>query len=126
MNNSKEKNKDHLSLFTRLDKDAKGSFTTILILAIVYKNKKTWGYQIKQELNEYLNLENKIKDSTLYTTLNSLEIQYNLLISYNEDRRRYFELSEDGNEIIDSIFNYWNEFAEKSLTLLAKIKDKTK
>jgi DNA-binding PadR family transcriptional regulator len=110
-----------LSFFDRLDKDVKGSLTVILILGIIKREEITWGYQIKKELQRISNSEERIKDSSLYTILNSLEKQYGLLVSKSQDRRRYYSLSQIGKDNLSDIFTYWINFVLKSLQSLNEI-----
>lgn len=104
-----------MNLIDRLEKDAKGSLTTILILAIIHKHENTWGYQIKQILSEITKIENPINDSTLYTTLRNLENNYKLIKSEFSDRRRTYKLSDSGEVEINNIYSYWTQLILNSI-----------
>jgi DNA-binding PadR family transcriptional regulator len=110
-------NNPALNLIGRLEKDAKGSFVFILILAIIHTEQNTWGYQIKKKLQMIMNSEQEINDSTLYTTLRNLEKNYGYVTSEFVDKRRIYHLSEFGKEHIAEIYTYWMKFLEQSILI---------
>ncbi|MFX0094187.1 MAG: PadR family transcriptional regulator [Candidatus Hodarchaeota archaeon] len=100
------------SLVKRLEKDAKGALTTILILCIIKQEGATWGYQIKKRLKDITHSDTYIKDSSLYTTLKSLEINYQLIISEMKERRRYYSLTVRGLQETSQVYAYWEEIVQ--------------
>lgn len=107
--------KNSFSLIDRLEKDVKGSLTTILILGIIRMEGRTWGYQIKKKLKELTKSETSIKDSSLYTILRNLETHYMLVVSEMEERRRYYSLTDRGVQEINQTFTYWLNLVRSSL-----------
>lgn len=107
--------KNSFSLIDRLEKDVKGSLTTILILGIIRMEGRTWGYQIKKILKELTKNDTSIKDSSLYTILRNLENHYKLVVSEMEERRRYYSLSDRGVQEINQTFTYWLNLVRSSL-----------
>ncbi|MFW9991761.1 MAG: PadR family transcriptional regulator [Candidatus Odinarchaeota archaeon] len=96
------------SLVSRMDKDARGSLTVLLMLAIIEREGKTWGYRIRQKLAE-LTGNDSILDSTLYAGLKALEKTYGLVKSEREDRRRYYVITERGKKQLEEARDYWWE-----------------
>lgn len=110
-----------LSLIDRLEKDAKGSLTTILILGIIKREGKTWGYQIKKTLKTITQGDSYIKDSSLYTSLRNLEVNYKLIKSEIKERRRYYSLTELGLQEIDQIYEYWQNLVQVGTEAFEKL-----
>lgn len=106
--------KNSFSLIDRLEKDVKGSLTTILILGIIRMEGRTWGYQIKKKLKEVTKNDSYIKDSSLYTILRNLETHYKLVVSEMEERRRYYSLTDRGVQQINQAFTYWLNLVRSS------------
>jgi len=94
-------------LFDRLEKNVKGTLTAILILGIIRKEKRTYGWQIKKKLKDVTKADSYIKDSSLYTILRSLENNHGLVTSEMNNRRRYYSLTELGQEEIPRAYHYW-------------------
>ena len=110
----------------RLEKDARGALTAILILSIIQKEEKIWGYQIKKELKEITNATSHIKDSSLYTVLRNLEKNYKLLSSEMKERRRYYSLTELGKQEITHAFEYWFSLIQTSMRAFEKLRIDTR
>lgn len=110
-------------LSERLEKDVRGYLTTLLILGIIKKQKRTWGYQIKQELKLITESSAYINDSSLYTILRNLESEkYGQLVkSEMVKRRRYYVLSKKGETDLDSAVIQWLNLMEKSKTLFSDL-----
>ena len=106
----------------RLEKDARGALTAILILSIIQKEEKIWGYQIKKELKEITNATSHIKDSSLYTVLRNLEKNYKLLSSEMKERRRYYSLTKLGRQEIAHAFEYWLGLVQTSISAFEKLR----
>ena len=96
-------------LVERLNKDARGTLMTILVLGVINKQGRTWGYQIKQEIQELTRESNPITDSSLYTILRSMEKHYAVLESdfIQEERRRYYNLTEWGKTEFENLLQEW-------------------
>lgn len=118
---SSNKGKNSFSLIDRLEKDVKGSLTTLLILGIIRMESRTWGYQIKKRLKEVTNSEYYIKDSSLYTILRNLETHYKLVVSEMEERRRYYSLTKMGLQETDQAYDYWLNIIRTSMKSFQKI-----
>lgn len=101
------------SLVERINKDVKGSLTVLLILKIIERGEKPWGYEIKQQLAEITGNE-PIKDSTMYTALRALENTYMLVESEMKERQRHYWIREDGKSEIEQAKNYWWEIFRMS------------
>jgi len=110
-------------LVDRLEKDVRGFLTTLLILAIIKKQERTWGYKIKQELKKITQSETYINDSSLYTILRNLESDKygQLIISEMEKRRRYYTLSSQGGKELTLAVNRWIELMENSKKVLSTL-----
>ena len=102
-NNSEE----ILDIIDRFEKELKGALTTLIILLIIQKEKEIYGYKIKKLLKEITVSEKMITDSTLYTSLRSLESKYKLIKSSTDDRRVYYSLTESGSINIDKLIKFW-------------------
>jgi DNA-binding PadR family transcriptional regulator len=111
---------EKLSLLNRLEKEIKGSLITLLILVIIMKNEKIWGYQIKLTLKKLTG--SNIQNSTLYTILRNLEKNYDLLTSEMIERRRYYTLSTKGIKETYKAINYWFTMMNSSLELFNELK----
>jgi len=108
-----------LKLIDRLKKDAKGSLTTILILGAIKEGEgSSWGYGIKQHLRELTDSSSEIKDSSLYTILKSLEIKYNLIKSETREKRRYYALTELGEQDYRKACEFWYDLIRTSINAL--------
>ena len=107
-------------LISRLEKDVRGFLTTLLILAIIKKQERTWGYKIKQELKKITDSDSYINDSSLYTILRNLESNKygQLIISEMDKRRRYYTLTPQGFEELTLAVNRWIILMEKSKKIL--------
>ena len=97
------------SLRDRIEKDAKGALSAILILSIIKMEGRTWGYHIKKQLSFLTAGKFQIKDSSLYTILNNLEEKYKLIQSIKEKKLRYYSLTELGFEELQLSHDYWQE-----------------
>ena len=75
--NDTSPNKNPVDLVVRILGDVDSSITTIIILNLISRREKIWGYQLKQDLFEII--ETKIQNSTLYTILRNLELKYSIL-----------------------------------------------
>ena len=104
-----------LSFTDRLNKEIKGSLNALLILLIIQKSKKTWGYHIKQTLK--ILMGESIQNSSLYTILRNLESNYGLLKSEMHERRRYYSLTDKGIQETQDAVQYWLNMHKKSLKI---------
>ena len=102
------------SYITRLEKDAKGSLTAILILAIINQDKMTWGYKIKKKLAEITNKNIEVNYSTLYTILRNFEVKYSLVESEMEDKRRHYSITTKGRQILSEMGEFWDNLLDVS------------
>ena len=102
-NNSEE----ILDIIDRFEKELKGALTTLIILLIIQKEKEIYGYKIKKLLKEITVSDKMITDSTLYTSLRSLESKYKLIKSSTDDRRVYYSLTDSGSINIDKLIKFW-------------------
>lgn len=100
------------SYLTRLEKDAKGSLTAILILMIIKYDEKTWGYNIRKKLARITNKSIEINYSSLYTILRNFEEKYFLVESIMEDKRRYYSMTPKGNKELLEIRDFWKDLIE--------------
>ena len=116
--NDTSPNKNPVDLVVRILGDVDSSITTIIILNLISRREKIWGYQLKQDLFEII--ETKIQNSTLYTILRNLELKYSILDSEMANRRRYYWLTEGGKEAIDILNNGWSDLITKSEKLFKK------
>ncbi|MFX1249728.1 MAG: PadR family transcriptional regulator, partial [Promethearchaeota archaeon] len=62
-----------------------------------------------------------ISDSSLYTTLRSLEKKYGLLSSKMEERRRYYFLTDLGSQITDQAFTHWLKLVQEGNLAIKKL-----
>ncbi|NHJ01891.1 MAG: PadR family transcriptional regulator [Candidatus Heimdallarchaeota archaeon] len=102
------------SYLTRLEKDAKGSLTAILILTIINHDEMTWGYKIKKKLSEITNRDIEVNYSTLYTILRNFEEKYFLVDSKMEDKRRYYSITNKGRQILSEMSDFWDNLIDTS------------
>ena len=81
------------------------------VLAIL-KKENTYGYKLTQEIKEVLG----VSESTLYPVLRRLEKEGYLSI-YDEEvmgrNRRYYQVTELGEEQYIHYYESWNEFSKK-------------
>ena len=119
-NNTENEN----SLIERLTKDVKGTLTTLIILGIIKKNDRIWGYQIKKELMNISGSKEEISDSSLYTVLRKLEQVYKVVKSTMEERRRYYSITKDGEEHYSKAIQYWYQLMELGKSELNKLWEK--
>ena len=90
------------------------------ILAIISK-KETYGYEISQKLNEYG--FGKIAEGTIYPLLLRLEKNGLILATYRQSdqgpKRKYYSLTENGNNEYLKFIESYNELTTAVNTLLA-------
>lgn len=90
------------------------------ILAIIIK-KETYGYEISQKLNEYG--FGKIAEGTIYPLLLRLEKNGLILATYRQSdqgpKRKYYSLTENGNNEYLKFIESYNELTTAVNTLLA-------
>ena len=96
-----------LVILDRFVKDLKGSLTTLLILLIIDSEKEIYGYKIKKLLKRITFSENMITDSTLYTSLRSLESKYQLICSIAKKPRVYYSLTDKGKIELKNLLSFW-------------------
>ena len=108
----------NFSIFDRFEKDQVGILLSILILQIIKREKRIWGYDIKQILTKITENKIEIKNSTVYTILKSFESKYALLESEMEERRRYYKLTEKGIKNLSLILNDWKKMTEITIHTL--------
>ncbi len=118
---SKSDAQQEIPFLMRLEKEVKGMLTTLLILGIIKKEKRIWGYKIKKNLKQLTQADSYISDSSLYTTLRSLEKKYGLLSSKMEERRRYYFLTDLGSQITDQAFTYWLRLVQEGNFAIEKL-----
>lgn len=118
---SKSDAQQEIPFLMRLEKEVKGMLTTLLILGIIKKEKRIWGYKIKKNLKQLIQADSYISDSSLYTTLRSLEKKYGLLSSKMEERRRYYFLTDLGSQITDQAFTYWLKLVQEGNFAIKKL-----
>lgn len=118
---SKSNAQQEIPFLMRLEKEVKGMLTTLLILGIIKKEKRIWGYKIKKNLKQLTQADSYISDSSLYTTLRSLEKKYGLLSSKMEERRRYYFLTDLGSQITDQAFTYWLKLVQEGNLAIKKL-----
>ena len=118
---SKSNAQQEIPFLMRLEKEVKGLLTTLLILGIIKKEKRIWGYKIKKNLKQLTQADSYISDSSLYTTLRSLEKKYGLLSSKMEERRRYYFLTDLGSQITDQAFTYWLKLVQEGNLAIKKL-----
>jgi len=118
---SKSDAQQEIPFLMRLEKEVKGFLTTLLILGIIKKEKRIWGYKIKKNLKQLTQADSYISDSSLYTTLRSLEKKYGLLSSKMEERRRYYFLTDLGSQITDQAFTYWLKLVQEGNLAIKKL-----
>jgi len=104
--------KSDASYLTRLEKDAKGSLTAILILMIIKHDKQTWGYNIRKKLAAITDKTIEVNYSSLYTILRNFEEKYSLIESKIEDKRRYYSITSKGNKELVEISNFWKNLID--------------
>jgi DNA-binding PadR family transcriptional regulator len=110
-----------LNIIDRFEKELKGSLTTLIILLIIQKEKTVYGYKIKKELQLITKDDEMITDSTLYTSLRSLESKYQLIQSMVHERRVYYSLTDEGNENIQKLLKFWNKTQITTNTAISKL-----
>ena len=108
-------------LLDRLEKHVKGSLNAVLILGIIKKEKRAYGWQIKKKLKEITKADTYIKDSSLYTILRNLENNHKLVTSEIYDQRRYYSVTELGKEEILRACHYWLDLFHVSKEAFEKL-----
>lgn len=90
-----------------MDVQRKKGIIEICVLAVLKKG-SSYGYMIIRELEQCL----EISESTLYPILKRLE-QNGSLKTYRQEHhgriRKYYELTETGQQRIDAFLNEWDE-----------------
>lgn len=92
-----------------------------IVLAVVAKDKEgTYGYRITQDVRSMLD----VSESTLYPVLRRLQ-KNNFLTTYDREcggrNRRYYKLTETGEEKLTDYAIEWRVYSEKINGLFAEI-----
>lgn len=90
-----------------MDVQRKKGIIEVCVLAVLKKG-PSYGYMIIRELEQCL----EISESTLYPILKRLEQNGSLKTyrqEYNGRIRKYYELTETGQQRIDAFLNEWDE-----------------
>ena len=95
-------------LVGRFDKEIKGSLNVLLVLKIIEKNTRSYGYQIKKSVEIITGSTMKLNDSSLYTLLRSLESRYKVIQSEEDYPRVYYRLTPKGKEALSQLESYWD------------------
>ena len=92
-----------------------------IVLAVVAKEKEgTYGYRITQDVRSVLD----VSESTLYPVLRRLQ-KNNFLTTYDREcggrNRRYYKLTETGEEKLTDYAIEWRVYSEKINGLFAEV-----
>lgn len=92
-----------------------------IVLAVVAKDKEgTYGYRITQDVRSVLD----VSESTLYPVLRRLQ-KNNFLTTYDREcggrNRRYYKLTETGEEKLTDYAIEWRVYSEKINGLFAEV-----
>lgn len=92
-----------------------------IVLAVVAKDKEgTYGYRITQDVRSMLD----VSESTLYPVLRRLQ-KNNFLTTYDREcggrNRRYYKLTETGEEKLTDYAIEWRVYSEKINGLFAEV-----
>jgi PadR family transcriptional regulator PadR len=99
----------------KINKELMKGSTTILILTLL-SNTDMYGYQITQELKRRSDNTFDMKEGTLYPTLHALEksgaVESYWLDSAEGRRRKYYKITDDGQELLSDKRREWSAFAQ--------------
>ncbi|MBO1003001.1 PadR family transcriptional regulator [Pseudogracilibacillus auburnensis] len=100
----------------------KGS-TSLIVLQLLFEE-DMYGYQIVKEMEKRSENTLKIKEGTLYPALHKLEEQ-GCISSYWVEQakgpaRKYYQITTDGQKILDAKTKEWNVFTKVINRLLEK------
>ena len=104
-------------LYTMYPKELLKGIIPTIILSLLAKNRKMYGYQIAKEVKELSDGKITIKEGSLYPTLHNLESEGLVSIetvSIGKRIRRYYALTESG-------INYQKEKLEEFEDFIATI-----
>ncbi|MEO9966370.1 MAG: PadR family transcriptional regulator [Reichenbachiella sp.] len=98
----------------------KGTLKTV-ILKLLSSNGKMYGYEITQKVKILTNGKIQLTEGALYPTLHKLEAQ-GLVTTETENingrKRKYYSMTDSGNEEADARSNEFTEFVQTMLLLL--------
>jgi PadR family transcriptional regulator, regulatory protein PadR len=92
----------------------KGS-TSLLVLQLL-NEQNMYGYQLVKEMEKRSEQALQVKEGTLYPALHKLE-EKGYIHSYWEEqpkgpKRKYYEITDDGKEVLQQKTKEWNSFVE--------------
>ncbi|MBK1811498.1 PadR family transcriptional regulator [Clostridium sp. YIM B02505] len=95
------------------DKEILKGYIDMMILSVL-KEKDLYGYEIAKRIKDKSSIDYEIKEATLYVSLKRLE-KKNCLEGYWNDsegtgggRRRYYRLTEEGNDFLKDRIKEWD------------------
>ena len=105
----------------KIEKSLLSGSTPLLILSLL-KTEDMYGYQMVSELAKRSDDTFQLKEGTLYPLLHTLE-KSNLVTSYAKAgpggrERKYYRLTDEGREQLETKKKEWRLFSEKVNTVL--------
>lgn len=105
----------------KVDKSLLSGSTSMLILALL-KDGDKYGYEMVDELDRRSDHTFELKEGTLYPLLHTLEKNH-LVSSYTKAgpggrERKYYRLTDDGREQLETKKKEWRLFSEKVNSVL--------
>ncbi len=98
----------------------KGTLKTI-ILKLLSENEKMYGYEITQKVKELTDGKIQLTEGALYPTLHALEAQGILsteVVNVGNRIRKYYSITQTGNQIAKEKVNEFSEFIDTMIFLL--------
>jgi PadR family transcriptional regulator PadR len=108
----------------KIDKSLLSGNTPMLILALL-KDGDKYGYEMVDELARRSDNTFELKEGTLYPLLHTLE-KNKLVTSYTKAtpggrERKYYQLTEEGREQLETKTKEWRMFTEKVNAVLGAV-----
>ncbi len=110
----------------KFDKEIKTGLISLLVLLIIYSEKKPiYGYKIIKKMEELSNNSFKLPEGTIYPVLSSL-LNQGLVTSYWGDapegpRRKYYKLTVEGKTAFEMGLNDWRMLVDVTEEILKKL-----
>ena len=91
---------------------------TLIMLVLSQLKQPAYGYHLVKRLNDH---QIPMEANTLYPLMRRLETQGLLKSQWDTTEakpRKYYVITEDGQQVLDKVKNYWREFTDNVNSLL--------